>query len=66
MNRESAYEVVQSCAHQAWNTQDGNFRKLIEANETVNKMLKAEEIAACFDPNRHLKNLDEIYQRLGI
>ena len=66
MNRESAYEVVQSCAHQAWNTQEGDFRKLIEANETVNKMLKAEEIAACFDPNRHLKNLDEIYQRLGI
>ena len=66
MNRESAYEVVQSCAHKAWNTQNGDFRKLIEADSTINQMLSSEEIAACFDPERHLKNLDEIYQRLGI
>ncbi len=66
MNREEAYRVVQGCAHTAWNTQDGDFRKLIEADETVNKMLSPDEITACFDPNHHLKNLDEIYQRLGI
>lgn len=66
MNRESAYEVVQSCAHQAWNNENGDFRKLIEADSTVNQMLSPEEIASCFDPERHLKNLDEIYQRLGI
>ncbi|VEP18484.1 Adenylosuccinate lyase [Hyella patelloides LEGE 07179] len=66
MNREEAYSVVQGCAHTAWNTQDGDFRKLIEADETINKMLSAEEISTCFDPNHHLKNLDEIYQRLGI
>lgn len=66
MNRESAYEVVQSCAHQAWNNENGDFRKLIEADSTVNQMLSVEEIAACFNPELHLKNLDEIYQRLGI
>ena len=66
MNRESAYEIVQSCAHQAWNTQNGDFQQLIEANETVNQMLSEKEITACFDPNHHLKHLDEIYQRLGI
>ncbi len=66
MNREEAYRVVQGCAHTAWNTQDGDFRKLIEADATVQEMLSPEEITACFDPNHHLKNLDEIYQRLGI
>ena len=66
MNRESAYGVVQGCAHQAWNKTDGDFRQLISQDETVTKTLSAEEIEACFDPNHHLKNLDEIYQRLGI
>lgn len=66
MNREEAYRVVQGCAHEAWNKTDGDFRKLISQDETVSKTLSTEEIDACFDPNHHLKNLDEIYQRLGI
>jgi adenylosuccinate lyase len=66
MNREEAYRVVQGCAHEAWNKSDGDFRKLISQDETVTQTLSSEEIDACFDPNHHLKNLDEIYQRLGI
>ncbi len=66
MNREEAYQVVQGCAHQAWNKTDGDFYKLISQDETVTKTLSESEIDACFDPNHHLKNLDEIYQRLGI
>ncbi len=66
MNREAAYRLVQGCAHEAWNKIDGDFRKLISQDETVTKTLSNEEIDACFDPNHHLKNLDEIYQRLGI
>ncbi|BAZ44789.1 adenylosuccinate lyase [Chondrocystis sp. NIES-4102] len=66
MNREEAYRVVQGCAHTAWNQDNGDFRQLITQDETVNQTLSSEEIAACFDPNHHLKHLDEIYQRLGI
>ncbi len=66
MDRESAYDLVQECAHEAWNKSDGDFRKLISQDETVTNTLSTEEIDACFDPNHHLKNLDEIYQRLGI
>lgn len=66
MNREEAYRVVQGCAHEAWNKSDGDFRKLISQDEIVTKTLSTEEIDTCFDPNHHLKNLDEIYQRLGI
>ena len=66
MNRETAYHVVQSCAHAAWNRSGGNFRAAIERDDTVSQMLSTEEIAVCFDPQHHLKHLDEIYQRLGI
>ncbi len=64
--REESYAIVQSCAHQAWNQEGGNFRQLVSADPRVTANLSAEEIAACFDPNHHLKNLDQVYQRLGI
>jgi adenylosuccinate lyase len=64
--REDAYKIVQSCAHEAWNQPEGNFRDLITKDDRVNQYLSPEEIEACFDPQHHLKNLDEIYQRLCI
>jgi adenylosuccinate lyase len=66
MSREDAYKIVQGCAHQAWNAPDGNFRHLISDNSQVTSLLSAEEIAECFDPQQHLKHLDQIYQRLAI
>ena len=66
MSREEAYAIVQSNAHKAWNTDDGNFRQFIETDERVTQQLSAAEIADCFDPNHHLSNLDEVYQRLCI
>lgn len=65
-SREDAYKIVQSCAHQAWNTPDGNFHDLICKDPQVTKLLSPPEIEACFAPEHHLKHLDEIYQRLGI
>lgn len=66
MSREEAYSVVQSCAHQAWNKADGDFHALIQQDPKVKERLSPEEIEACFDPQHHLKNLDQIYQRLSI
>ena len=66
ISREDAYRIVQSCAHTAWNQPEGNFQALIQQNPEVNAKLSHEEIEACFDPNHHLKNLDQIYQRLDI
>ena len=66
MSREEAYSTVQSCAHQAWNQPQGNFYDLITNNAGVTALLSPEEIEACFDPQHHLRHLDEIYQRLGI
>ncbi|NEP06566.1 MAG: adenylosuccinate lyase, partial [Okeania sp. SIO4D6] len=66
MIREDAYQIVQSCAHQAWNQPNGNFQDLICKNEEIKSKLSEAEIAACFDPKHHLKHLDDVYQRLGI
>ncbi|MEA5509722.1 adenylosuccinate lyase [Crocosphaera sp. UHCC 0190] len=66
MMREEAYRVVQSCAHKAWNKEDGNFHDLISKDAQVTQYLSSEEIEKCFDPQHHLQNLDTIYQRLGI
>jgi adenylosuccinate lyase len=64
--REEAYQIVQSCAHDAWNKSEGDFRAAIERDPTVTQLLSSEEIATCFDPQQHLRHLDEIYQRLCI
>jgi len=66
MSREDAYAIVQSCAHQAWNKPEGNFQALITQDPRVTQWLTPSEIESCFDPQHHLKHLDEIYQRLSI
>lgn len=66
MNREEAYAIVQQNAHTAWNTPTGDFQTLISKDDRVQTKLNPEEIAACFDPQYHLRNLETVYQRLGI
>ncbi len=63
--REEAYDTVQPKAMEAWETQVP-FRTLIEADEKITSKLSAEEIADCFDYNYHLKNVDVIFERLGL
>ncbi len=66
ISREDAYGIVQSNAHQAWNTPGGNFKKLVESDAQVKEKLSPEEIAECFNPDYQLRNLDKVYQRLDI
>ena len=57
---------MRTCAHEAWNKEDGNFHDLVCKDAQVSQYLGAEDIEKCFDPQHHLQNLDTIYQRLGI
>ena len=66
MSREEAYAIVQSCAHQAWNNPEGNFHNLVTTDSRITQLLSNDEIETCFDPQQHLKHLEEVYQRLGI
>jgi adenylosuccinate lyase len=63
MSREDAYRLVQGHAMDAW-TNDLNYRTLIEADPEINARLSPEKIAAAFDVNRQLTNIDEVFERV--
>ncbi|MGQ9838425.1 MAG: adenylosuccinate lyase [Cyanobacteriota bacterium] len=66
LSREEAYRLVQENAHRAWNQPQGDFHAYLLADERVMAHLSEAELAACFDPTRHLAHLDEIFARLGL
>src|SRR5690625_513661 len=63
--REDAYNVVQPLAMEAWETETP-FKSLLEKNRIVQEKLTNEELADCFDHTYHLKNVDLIFERLGL
>ena len=65
MVREEAYDLVQPKAMEAWETQVP-FRSLIEGEERITRHLSPEEIEDCIDHKHHLKNVDMIFERLGL
>lgn len=65
MTREEAYDTVQPKAMEAWEKQVP-FRSLVEAEERITSRLTKEEIDDCFDYTYHLKNVDMIFERLGL
>ena len=65
MSREEAYDLIQPIAFKALNEKK-LFRHLLMENPAVTSVLTRSEITACFNQNKYLKNVDKIYQRLGI
>jgi adenylosuccinate lyase len=65
LSREEAYDRVQPVAMKAWETETP-FQELLERDPKITEYLSPEEIAACFDPSYHLKNVDAIFKRLGL
>ncbi|WP_077304759.1 adenylosuccinate lyase [Terribacillus halophilus] len=65
MSREQAYDIVQPKAMEAWETQT-HFKQLIEAETEISAFLSQEEIDDCFDYTYHLKNVDQIFHKIGL
>jgi len=65
LTREEAYDLVQPLAMQAWE-EEVSFPELVKSNEKINELLSKDDIEACFDPTYHLKNVDQIFERLGL
>jgi adenylosuccinate lyase len=63
MSREDAYRLVQGHAMNAWQN-ELNYRTLIESDEEITKRLSPEKIAAAFDVNRQLTNIDQVFARV--
>ncbi|GAA5417429.1 adenylosuccinate lyase [Paraliobacillus ryukyuensis] len=65
MSREEAYDIVQPNAMKAWETATP-FRTLIEQEEKIMATLSKEQVDDCFDYTYHLKNVDAIFEKIGL
>ena len=63
--REEAYDTVQPKAMEAWEKQVP-FRSLLEQDDKITSLLTKEELDDCFDYHHHLKQVDMIFDRLGL
>lgn len=63
--REEAYDTVQPLTAKSWDEQI-QFRELVDADKKITSYLSKEELDDCFDYHHHLKNVDMIFERLGL
>ncbi len=66
LSREQAYALVQANAMKAWNKPDGDFKGNLLGDPAVASVLSPSEIESLFAANNYLKNLDQVFSRLGI
>jgi len=66
LTREAAYKLVQENAMKAWNVKGGDFRGNLIADKNVREHLSESENSGCFDPEAYLKNIDQIFDRVGV
>ncbi len=65
MLRETAYRLVQQSAMEVW--QSGKeFKQLLLMQPEITQVLTPAEIDDCFDLKTHLRNIDKIFERVGI
>jgi len=64
MPRDEAYRVVQAAAARAWD-EGKDFRAELTADPDVARLLSAADLDTLFDPERYLRNLDVVFDRLA-
>ena len=65
LNREDAYDKIQPRAMQAWK-EERSFREIIDEAGEITELLSVEEIDDAFDVSYHLRNVDLIFERVGL
>jgi adenylosuccinate lyase len=65
VSRETAYEWVQRNAMRVWD-EDRDFHALVKADPDITSRLPAAEIDRTFSLDHYLRNVDQIFNRLGI
>jgi len=65
MLREKAYRLVQQIAMEVWKTRKP-FKELIIQQNDIMDVLSPKEIEDCFDLKIHLRNVDKIFERVGL
>jgi len=65
LRRETAYSLVQKCAMECWNT-GKDFKSLLMEDSEIMMNLSEDEIENIFDLKKHLRNVNQIFERVGI
>lgn len=65
LSREEAYDMVQPQTAVSWDEQRP-FQQLVLEDKTIMSYLTKEDVEDAFDYNYHLKNVDEIFERVGL
>ncbi|API88575.1 adenylosuccinate lyase [Marinilactibacillus sp. 15R] len=65
LSREEAYDMVQPQTAVSWDEQKP-FRQLVLEDKTIMSYLTKEDVEDAFDYNYHLKNVNEIFERVGL
>ena len=65
LSREKAYDLVQPCTALSWDEQR-SFREIIENNEEIMSHLTAKELNDAFNYHYHIRQVDEIFHRVGL
>jgi adenylosuccinate lyase len=66
LTREDGYALVQNAAKQVWEKEGMTLQKAVLSDNAIRKYLSQKEIEEAFDYNYHLKNVDKIFDRLGM
>lgn len=65
LSREAAYDLVQPATMQAWD-EERSFYEIVRQHPAITKYLAPEEIDEAFNPEYHLRHVDEIFRRVGL
>ena len=65
ISRETAYEWVQRNAMRVWD-EEQDFHELVKADPDITSRLSTEEIDRTFSLEHYLRNVDQIFKRLGL
>ena len=65
ISRETAYSLVQTCAMESWQTKK-DFKQLLLKDKEIKEYLSDQEISDLFDLRVQLRNVDKIFERVGI
>jgi len=64
-SREQAYDIVQPMTAKAWDEKK-DFRTMLENDTRVTDKLSDADLDDAFDYHWHLRNVDEIFKRIGL
>jgi adenylosuccinate lyase len=63
ISRQDAYRLVQGHAMATWD-EGGHLYDRLSADAELGKVLDPDELAECFDLDRHLASVDRIFERV--